>query len=301
MRKRYRIGRISELMGISSEAIRYYEREGIIEPKKDNNSGYRSYSAWDLHVLIRTRMYRKYGYTLQDTTKALQESDLSALIAGLEEKESALEDSIRHQSHVLEQMHADRRVLADCMTNINKFRLVYSPTMFFIDVQRSYNILDSRVELYRKWIDRVPYAAAGGIFDYPSPGDGKLRYGLVVDVRHIHPDKLEEINNDESNEADVVLIPSQKCLSTFFLSGSDKELCLDMFEPSFNFMRSHGLSLAGSPFARMVHMYRRENGSYTSIYQAWVPYEGESDFCNPLKRDKDEPSEFLDNRYDRNK
>lgn len=31
-RKRYKIGKISELMGMTSEALRYYEREGIVEP-----------------------------------------------------------------------------------------------------------------------------------------------------------------------------------------------------------------------------------------------------------------------------
>ncbi len=195
MRKRYRIGRISDLMGISSEAIRYYEREGIIAPKKDGSSGYRSYTAWDLHVLIRTRMFRKYGYSLLETTEALQQPDLNILMDGLAEKEKALADSIRHQNHILEQLRSDKRVLADCMSNVNKFRLVYSPTMYFIDTQRSYSIMDDKVDLYRKWIDRVPYAASGGIFDYPSPGDGNLRYGLVVDVRNIHPDKLEEIEN----------------------------------------------------------------------------------------------------------
>lgn len=294
MRKRYRIGKISELLGISSEAIRYYEREGIISPKKDTQSGYRSYTAWDLHALIRTRMFRKYGYALSETAEALQEADFNSLLASLSEKEAALEESIRHQSHLLEQLQFDKRVLADCASNVNKFRLVYSPTVVFVDTQRSYSILDEKVDLYREWIDRVPYAASGGIFDYPSPGEGALRYGLVADVRNIHSNSLAEIERQsEDPQFDIVLIPSQLCVNTFFLSGSDKELCLDMFKPSFDFMDAHGLTISGSPFARMVHMFRREDGSYTSVYQAWTPFEGETEYCIPMERDKDKPSPFL--------
>ncbi len=67
-----------------------------------------------------------------------------------------------------------------------------------------------------------------------------------------------------------------------------------MFQPTFEFMRTHGLALASSPFARMVHMSKREDGSYLSIYQAWTPYEGETSFCNPVKRDRDKPSKYLE-------
>ncbi|WP_165247114.1 MerR family transcriptional regulator [Adlercreutzia sp. ZJ141] len=294
MRKRYKIGKISDLMGISSEAIRYYEREGIINPQKDPGSGYRLYTAWDLHILIRTRMFRKYGYSLSETTAALQEEDFDVLLRSLKQKEAELEESIRHQNHILEQLRLDKRLVADCALNINKFRLAYSPTVLFVDAQRSYNILDEKIDLYRQWIDRVPYAASAGIFDYPPKGEGNLRYGLMIETRHLHAERLEEFKRQsEDPDCGVVVIPTQKCLSTFFLSGSDKELCLDMFEPSFRFMEEHGLKLTGSPFARMVHMRKREDGEYSSVYQGWVPCEGVIEYCDPIKRDRDTPSIYL--------
>lgn len=294
MRKRYKIGRISDLMGISSEAIGYYEREGIISPQKDSGSGYRSYTAWDLHVLIRTRMFRKYGFSLSETISALQEENFDVLLGDLKQKEADLVESIRRQNHILEQLRQDKRLVADCALNVNKFRLVYSPTVLFVDTQRSYDIMDERVDLYRQWIDRVPYAGSGGIFDHPSKGEGSLRYGLMVEARHLHAESLENLKRQSKDpESSVKVIPSQKCLSTFFLSGSDKELCLDMFEPSFRFMEEHGLTLAGSPFARMVHMHKREDGEYTSVYQGWTPCEDSIEYCDPIKRDRDTPSVYL--------
>lgn len=294
MRKRYRIGKISEIMGISSEAVRYYEREGIIAPQKDNCSGYRLYTAWDLHVLIRTRMFRKYGYSLLETTQALQEEDFDVLLGGLEEKEAVLAESIRHQSHLLEQLRASKHTLADCAANVNKFRLIYSPTMVFFNTQRSYDIIDDKTELYRQWIDRVPYASSGGIFDYPSPGEGNLRYGLIIETRHVRQSEMEKIQQQiEEPDSGVEVIPSQKCLSTYFLSGSDKELCLDMFQPAFQFMEQHGLTITGNPFARMVHMHKRQDGEYMSVYQAWVPCEGSIEYCDPVKGDNDVPSKYL--------
>lgn len=59
---RYKIGEVAALVGMSSESIRYYEREGIISPERNPLSGYRYYSAWDINVLIKARSYRQAGF-----------------------------------------------------------------------------------------------------------------------------------------------------------------------------------------------------------------------------------------------
>ena len=58
----YKIGEVAKLLGISSETVRYYEREGVIQSHKiDQGSGYRYYEALDINALMRVRMYRNYG------------------------------------------------------------------------------------------------------------------------------------------------------------------------------------------------------------------------------------------------
>lgn len=282
-RKRYKIGKISDLLGISAESIRYYEREGIIHPRKDADSGYRTFSAWDLHVLLRMRMLRKYGYSLSETSEVFQDEDFGNIIDGYHHKQQEIEEQIRHLNHIHEQLKYDKRTLLDAVQNFNKFRIVYSPAMVFIDVQRSYDIIDDKVSLYRKWIDRIPYAASGGMFDYPILPQGELRYGLLVAIRNVGEELLERIKgeNAEGFRSEEVYIPSQKCVSTYFTSGSDKELCLDMFQPTFEFMEKMGLKVSGTPFARMCHMCKCGDSEYTSWYQGWVPFEGDCDLADP--------------------
>ncbi len=274
-RARYRIGRISELIGISTEALRYYEREGLVTPEKAKDSGYRSYTAWDVHVLIRSRMYRKYGLTLDETVRVFNSNKYSDVMDLLEEKERHLAKEILEQQRLLKQLHATRYVLADAKLNMGKFRVENSPAMHFMDTQRSYSIIDDSVDEYSFWIEHVPYAVSGGMFDYPVLKDGELRYGLII----------EDANMGEVPEeilAETVAIPPQKCLTTFFVSGSDKELCLDMFEPAFEYLHKHDLHVSGTPFARMVHMYHEANGEYVSWYQGWVPFEGDFNIASPV-------------------
>ena len=251
-----------------------YDSE-TVAPEKSADSGYRSYSAWDVHVLIRTRMYRKYGLTLDETMQAFDSPEFNDVMNLLQGKEDSLRESIRAQQRLLEQLHRDRYALYDAKLNMGKFRVENSPALHFIDTQRSYSLIDNEVETYRMWIDRVPYAVSGGMFDYPVLKDGQLRYGLII----------EDINLQDVPEelvSKAVAIPAQKCLTTFFISGSDKELCLDMFEPAFDYLEKHGLKVSGTPFARMVHMYHEPNGAYRSWYQGWVPFEGDFNLCEPV-------------------
>ena len=43
--KRYSIHSVAELLGISADAIRLYEKEGLVSPMRDESNGYRYYDA----------------------------------------------------------------------------------------------------------------------------------------------------------------------------------------------------------------------------------------------------------------
>ena len=66
MYQKYSIGTMAKLMGISSEAIRYYESRNIISPVRDPETGYRYYNTWDFHMLLRARHYQNYGFSLEE-------------------------------------------------------------------------------------------------------------------------------------------------------------------------------------------------------------------------------------------
>jgi DNA-binding transcriptional MerR regulator len=59
-----RIGEIAERSGLSSKALRYYERVGLIEPPDRTPSGYRNYAAAVLDRLRFIRSAQAAGFTL---------------------------------------------------------------------------------------------------------------------------------------------------------------------------------------------------------------------------------------------
>lgn len=63
--KKYRIGEIAELLNVSKEMIRYYERCGIIAPDR-TESNYREYSALDLAFLTEAVILSKFDLNIAE-------------------------------------------------------------------------------------------------------------------------------------------------------------------------------------------------------------------------------------------
>ncbi len=58
------VGRVAELLGISADTLRYYERRGILPPPAHTSSGRRVYGEADLHLIEVLLHLRRTGMPL---------------------------------------------------------------------------------------------------------------------------------------------------------------------------------------------------------------------------------------------
>ena len=102
-----RIQELEQQVGIERATIRYYEKEGLIDPKRSEN-GYRDYSENDAEELRRIRLLRDLGVSLE-TIKKLQQG--SADMASVMAQQTAVLRNRREQlaraQAVCEQITAD--------------------------------------------------------------------------------------------------------------------------------------------------------------------------------------------------
>lgn len=61
-----RIGVLAERSGLGVETIRFYEKEGLLEPPKRTHSGYRQYSEADVSRLAFVRRAKDLGFPLAE-------------------------------------------------------------------------------------------------------------------------------------------------------------------------------------------------------------------------------------------
>lgn len=65
------IGAVSKLSGVSVEAIRYYEREGLLDKAKRSESGYRQYQPDIIRRLAFIRRAQDLGFSLVEIRELL--------------------------------------------------------------------------------------------------------------------------------------------------------------------------------------------------------------------------------------
>jgi len=61
-----RINEVEALVGISKKNIRFYEEQGLLQPRRNSENGYRDYGEAELETLRRIKLMRKLGVPMEE-------------------------------------------------------------------------------------------------------------------------------------------------------------------------------------------------------------------------------------------
>ena len=120
---RYKIGDVANLMGLSRDTLRHYEKRGILTSQREEN-GYRYYTDQDISRLISILYQRKMNIRLGDM-KTLQHSENSIddLTAIMDIRLREEEQSIRMHQQNIARLRLTRTDCEDIRRNIGKISL----------------------------------------------------------------------------------------------------------------------------------------------------------------------------------
>ena len=76
--QRIRIGEFAEAAGVSVDAIRFYERRGILGPAPRTSGGFRTFDDHDLSRVRLARRLQQLGLTVAEVVDALADHALAA-------------------------------------------------------------------------------------------------------------------------------------------------------------------------------------------------------------------------------
>lgn len=66
MKRQCTIHDVSDLLGISADAIRLYEKEGLVEPLRNPENGYRYYEPKQIHRIMGISLYRQLDISISE-------------------------------------------------------------------------------------------------------------------------------------------------------------------------------------------------------------------------------------------
>lgn len=65
----YSASKFCDMVGVPYSSLRYYERIGLLKPRKDENNNYREYTPYDAFLLNRFKTYRSFKCYIRSSSR----------------------------------------------------------------------------------------------------------------------------------------------------------------------------------------------------------------------------------------
>ena len=246
MYQKYSIGTMARLLGISAEAIRYYESRNIIQPVRDPETGYRYYNTWDFHMLLRARHYQNYGFSLEEVADLFRSRDLPGIQEQMGMQEAGIQREIVRQINLLKRIRQSQAMLEDAVNSVGQYRIEERPGIYRMNTQKNYTLC--RAVFYEEEIRK---------------GETGFDFGMGLNEEYAQFLEVEETDQ-------VQYYPPCLCVHTCLPSRSGQYLSLNSLKDSLDYLKSNGLELQGDIVTQVVCMTKPED-EYFNWHIVWLP------------------------------
>lgn len=176
----YSIGKVGEICKLTTKALRYYDKMGILSPDKvDYESGYRYYSKKNLLSVPIIKYYKQSGFKLEEMREFLKGTTYDFFDKSFESKIdelNELEKEINLKKRSVKDWH-DLIVEAQMVIENNAcdvaVKYINNHTLTFLNQDFEYDYMDSIINIeFTNYIDSIENAITGPvIIRFPSIKD----------------------------------------------------------------------------------------------------------------------------------
>jgi len=118
--KLYKIGQISKLYNISTDLLRYYEKQGLLKPQEIKENNYRYYSAKQIWKLNTIRGLRKLGVSLEEIKKYIEERSTKKSLELVDFQLGVIDEKLSELLDLKKQLNSKKKYLHKILEN-NKY------------------------------------------------------------------------------------------------------------------------------------------------------------------------------------
>lgn len=129
------IGTMARAFDLSDEALRYYEKKGLVTPERNHQNGYRTFSRTDIQRIGNIKRYQNQGFSLEEISAVYSGINDKALQRLYQEKMEAAKQAIRYQEHILNRMNATVQALSNAPDLLNRPRRMQCEPVYLLEYE----------------------------------------------------------------------------------------------------------------------------------------------------------------------
>ena len=267
-RNTYRTSQLLEILGVSRDALRYYEEQGIVKPNHDEINNYRQYNDYDIYTLLVADFYKKRNLTMKEVRKLQEGRAIEELESLLEIKAEQLEETIRNKKHMLQKIKETKAFCEELKEHLNLYSIREFPTYEVIDeFSDFYSFLEYPAILEN--MDMMKDDILSKIMrKFTFNENGFLDSKMYIVEKH------ETIHKEKSG----CYIQYSKCIYTIVEDGryqnGNNDIKNKVFESTLEWGNEQGLKTKGIAFVntRLITYLDNKERAFLEIY---IPVEEE--------------------------
>ena len=243
-----RMNEICDLIGISPQGIRLYEKHNAISSFKWDGNGYRYYYFENLGPAIGLRGYRNLGIPLKEAAKLCNGITVDKLKETLYEREKEILAEIRMKEAILKCNREMALSIEDMLDNYNRFEYCERPAMYFLKCEENGEILKSKEDrqLIRAWSDKFPFVKF-----FPLIEQKELSRDVVSKVGFCVKEEYAEFVPEVDNPR-VKYYPAKRCIGGVTRVTRETMDYYSVAESGLNYLKENNLELDGDIFTLLI-------------------------------------------------
>lgn len=263
----YKIGEAARLMGVSTEALRYYERKGLVTPRKDHESKYRYFDSSQINHLLNMQRYQKFGFSLYEIVDIFHNCDADQFASFMKVKEQELmRESLMmnmriysiHQS--MEHMKLAKKAKAGILFGER-------PAMYRLSYMKNDEIIASSKldQEMRRW-------SSCSDLQFVSAFMKEEDVEKQVDFHEFGIGMYQDIAEFMDVSENEVITYYEACPALVCcFESTDTNSILDCIGKVNVFLKEHDLRLAGDLLTQVLYS-RCEESHFQMQHLLWIPY-----------------------------
>ncbi len=264
--KKYTTGDIARLYGMTLDAVRFYEKKGLLPADDKRDTRYRAYSRGDLLSMWQNRCLIKMGIPLADINKFVNNRSLEQAVGYLKEHIDVLNEEIQRLQRQCMYVTDYYEVMDELKRRNGKITIEESAVFVGKDIKNGViqaenwfqehfgDIPTDLISVFKRRPEDADSAAYNNADYLKSARNTAIQIYLAAKCRE---EELQEHRLD-------FLWPAQTCIHTILKTGYDE---LD-FSPIQEYAANHNYQHTGDVIVRLVFRERHEN-EFLDYYEVW--------------------------------
>lgn len=267
----YKIGEFANMMGVTADTIRLYEKMGIIKSVKDNNNNYRYFHDLDSRNLLWSRWYRGIGISLPNVAKIMSSYSRDEIIKDLKQREEELKNEIKKSKLLLNKIQDICSSWESIDSLKEKCIIENAPAIYRLKQTVMNSLLPNDVmdEIVNEWISMLPFTFFSVVIPENNLCSEKVdlvySWGIAITENEAREYKLRINENME-------FYPEKKCVTSIISKYESDLIKLSDIKYMLDYINDKGLKINGDCIGRLI-LREKSNGELKYYFSFHIPVE----------------------------